>query len=92
METSFSNKSAILAELWMGYRNDPEFKDFIDYNDIGLPLAYLIAESMVRPTELAEKFVDETFNLLIQGLGVEDNGFDNLEELLGFVSSMNTES
>jgi hypothetical protein len=78
--TTFSNRAAILAELWMNYRND--IRDFIEYNDLGLPLSYLIAEGIVTPTDIAEKFVDETYNLFIEGLGIEDGDFQTLEELL----------
>ena len=80
--TPFSNKAAILSELWMKYRSDEEFRDFIEYNDLGLPLAYLIAEGIVRSTDIADRFIEETFNLFIEGLGVPDNGFDTLDELL----------
>ena len=42
MATDFSTKTAILADLWINYRDEGEFEDFIEYNDLGLPLAYLI--------------------------------------------------
>jgi hypothetical protein len=35
---TFDNKISILAELWMNYRDDEELQDFIEYNDLGLPL------------------------------------------------------
>ena len=81
--TPFSNKCAILAELWMGYRDDPDFVDFIEYNDIGLPIAYAITENIVKPTKMAEQFIDETFALLLGALELsEDTGFDDLDDLL----------
>lgn len=81
--TLYSNKCAILAELWMGYRNEEEFVDFIEYNDIGLPLAYLIAEDVVKSTTMAEQFIEETWSLLLSALGIEeDTGFEDLEEVL----------
>lgn len=80
--TPYSNKCAILAELWMGYRSDPDFVDFIEYNDIGLPLAYLIAEDVVKSTTMAEQFIDETWSLFLSALELEDTGFDSLEEML----------
>lgn len=82
--THFSNKCEILADLWLNYRNDPEFQDFIEYNDIGLPLAYVIANGIVETTETATRFINETFDLLLSGLEIdEDTGFDNLDDLLG---------
>jgi hypothetical protein len=82
MTTTFSNKTLILADLWLNYRDDEEFKDFTEYNDLGLPLAYAIANKIVEPTPVAEKFVNETFDLLLAGLGIEDTGFELLDDLL----------
>lgn len=80
--THYSNQASILAELWMSYRNDSNFTDFIEYNDLGLPLAYAVNEGIVSSSELAQKFIEETFDLFIAGLGIEDTGFDNLDEVL----------
>jgi hypothetical protein len=80
--TPYSNKLAILAELWMNHRQDLEMKDFVEYNDLGLPLAYAIAENVVKTTEMAQRFVEETFDLLIAGLGLEDENWDSLESML----------
>jgi hypothetical protein len=80
--TTYSNKLAILAELWLDYRTDTEFQDFVEYNDIGLPLAYVINNNIVSSTDIAEKFVDETFELLLAGLEVKDTGFESMEDLL----------
>jgi hypothetical protein len=82
METTFDNKVAILAELWLDYRDDEEFTDFIEYNDLGLPLAYAISTNIVKSTPTAEKFINETFELLLAGLEVEDTGFEDLAEVL----------
>lgn len=80
--TLYSDKTNILAELWLNYRNDEEFQDFCDYNDIGLPLAYAISNDIVKSTTLAEQFVNETFDLLLAALDVEDTGFETLDDLL----------
>ncbi len=82
-ETTFENKALILADLWMNFRNDEEFQDFVDYNDLGLPLAYALANGVVKPTDKAISFVDETFMLLLAGLGIEeDTGFESLDDIL----------
>jgi hypothetical protein len=80
--TTFENKCLILADLWLNYRNDDNFEDFIEYNDMGLPLAYALSEGIVKGTELSDKFIDETFDLLLSGLGLDDIGFEDLEDLL----------
>ena len=84
MTTTFENKTAILADLWLNYRNDTEFADFIEYNDLGLPLAYAIHEGIVDTTELANNFINETFDLLLAGMSIKDDtGFETMEDLFG---------
>ncbi len=80
--TLYSNKLAILADLWLNYKQDEEFADFIEYNDIGLPLAYLIHNEIVKTTDVAQKFVEETFELLLAGLEIPDDGYEHLDDLL----------
>ena len=82
MTTTFENKCIILADLWLNYRNDDNFDDFIQYNDMGLPLAYALSEGIVKGTELSDKFIDETFDLLLRAIGIEDTGFENLDDVL----------
>lgn len=85
METSFDNKCAILAEIFLDYRDDAEFDDFREYNDIGLPLAYAIHAEIITKTDRAETFINETFDLLLAGLGIdEDTGFGSVRDLLDF--------
>ena len=82
--TSFENKCSILADLWMDYRDDEEFKDFREYNDLGLPIAYALDHNIVGRQPMAEQFVDETFELLLAALEIsEDTGFETLDDLLG---------
>jgi hypothetical protein len=80
--TTFEDKCFILAELWMTRRNDPQFEDYIQYNDLGLPLAYAIAEQIVESAPLAIGFIEEAFNLLLSALELEDMGYTTLDELL----------
>lgn len=80
--TPFSNRCIILGELWLNYRDDEEFEDFVEYNDLGLPLAYLLAEGIVTSNDKTEVFVNETWDLFIEALGIDDTGFSNLDEML----------
>lgn len=81
--TPFSSRVEILGDLWLNYRSDEEFQDFMEYNDLGLPLSYLLSADIVKPTPLAQVFVDETWDLFLGALEVEDNGFESLDEILG---------
>jgi hypothetical protein len=80
--TTFDNKVSILSELWLDYRQDEEFQDFVEYNDIGLPLAYAIANDIVKPTDIATRFIEETYDLLLAGIGIEDGEFETLTDVL----------
>jgi hypothetical protein len=78
----FSNKVAILAELWIDYREEPGYTDLIEYGDLGFPLAYAIYNEIAKPTELAEKYIEELWDLLLAGLDIEDSGeFEVLADL-----------
>ncbi len=79
--TTFENRCNILGELWMNYRNDQNFEDFISYNDLGLPLAYAVSGKMAKVTELGAKYINETFDLLLSSLEVEDNDFTTLDDV-----------
>jgi hypothetical protein len=80
---TFENKITILAELWMNYRDDEDLQDFVEYNDLGLPLAYFLMNEIVEATDQSEIYIDETYNLFIASLGVEDIEWESLDELLG---------
>ena len=80
---TFQNKVTILAELWMNYRDDDELKDFIEYNDIGLPLAYLLMNEIVLPSEQSAIYINETYDLFVSSLIVEDKEWQSLDEMLG---------
>lgn len=80
--THFSKKCEILSELWMNYRDDMDFVDFIEYNDLGLPLAYAVFNNIVSTNPPAVELINETFTLLLAALNIEDEGFELLDELL----------
>jgi hypothetical protein len=72
--TPFSNKVKILAELWNNHREDPEYTDLIEYGDLGFPLAFAFYNEIAKPTELAEKYIDELWGYLLAGFDLEDLG------------------
>lgn len=83
MNTPTEKQAEILADLWLNYRQDTEFTDFVEYNDLGLPLAYAVNAGIVPLTPRATEFIEETFALLLAGLEVsEDTGFDSLDDIL----------
>jgi len=93
-ETSFENKVGILSYLWMNYRDHEYWKDFIEYNDLGLPLAYMLENQVVELAAVDEDdeeedysngafFIENTWQMFLSKVGLEDTGFDDIEEILG---------
>ncbi len=80
--TPFSSKCEILADLWLNYRDDEEFQDFVEYNDLGLPLAYAVQAQMITAKTQAEALINETWDLFLSGLEIEDTGFETLDQIL----------
>lgn len=82
-KTTIDKRCNILSELWMEYRNEVEFQDFIAYNDLGLPLAFMLDEGLVHPTSRSTLMINETFDLFLATLGrEEDEGYDTLDDML----------
>jgi hypothetical protein len=79
--TDFSSRTEILAELWIDFRDDEDLQDFIEYNDLGLPLAYLITNKFCEVSTLGEAYINETFDLFLTALELEDTGFETLDDI-----------
>jgi hypothetical protein len=83
---NYIDKCTVLAELWINYRDDKDFKDFLDYNDLGLPMAYMLAEGLVSEvTEIGQNYINESYNLFIKALDIEEDEIPegtNLVDLL----------
>ena len=82
MPTTFGKKVEILSDLWINYKDDSDFDDFIEYNDLGLPLAYLITSDLASPSDAGVLYIDETFNLLCAALDIDlDAEYQSLNEM-----------
>ena len=73
----------------MNYRDEEQFEDFCDYNDIGLPLAYFINSEIVTPLPLAQAYISETFDLLCAALKIPMDGiYDNLNMMFALSNKL----
>jgi hypothetical protein len=82
MATNFSNKVAILADLWINYRDDENFEDFISYNDLGLPLGYIVNTELATPTDQGMLYINETFDLLCAALELDlEKDYESLQQM-----------
>lgn len=77
----FADKTGILGQLWIDFREDDNFKAFMDYNDIGVPMAYFIAEGLVNPTPLGEQYVEESIDMMFKLLDINEEDVDGLHEI-----------
>ena len=78
----YSKKCLILADFWLNYKDEEEFNDFVEYNDIGLPLAFMITENIVESTQVGEIYVNEAWELLCRALNVDSKqDYDSLEDM-----------
>lgn len=78
----FADKAGIVGQLWIEFRNDEDFTAFMDYNDLGCPLAYMVAEGIVKEvTPLGEEMINETFKMLLDLLEVSEPEVEALDEV-----------
>jgi tetratricopeptide (TPR) repeat protein len=74
---NFDQKNAVIASLWIEFRNDEDFADFMRYNDLGCPLAYMYQEKLI--TELSDQgigMITETFNNFMKLMDVTEEDVD----------------
>lgn len=77
-----ANKAGILGQLWIEFRNDEDFAAFMEYNDIGCPMAYMVAEGIVKElTPLGEEMLEETFKMFISLIEVTQEEIEELPEI-----------
>ena len=84
MTTDFSKIIEISGEFYFTYRDDKELKEFIEFNDLGLPLAYLASEELCTVTEEGADYIKQSWVLLMAALGIEDIGFEDINEMMKF--------
>ena len=82
MTTPYNTKYAILSNLWTDYKDDKDMADFFEYNDLGLPLAFMIEQKIVESTPVAQVYIEETFELLVESLGLDsEEEYESIEEM-----------
>jgi hypothetical protein len=88
--TDFSSVCDILGDLHANYKDDKNFKDFIEFNDLGLPLAYLTSQNLCEVSDDGARYITETWDLFLAGLNIKDEGFETLDDLLEIVEARNS--
>lgn len=77
-------KMALLADLYILYGDKPAWRSFFLYNNVGLPLAYLMHSGVVDLIDERKiEYVLETYELLCKFLNVSpDEDYDSLNEMI----------
>ena len=94
MEVNFADRCGILGQFWYEFRDDQTVKPFMEYNDVGMPLAWFIATGVVTPLPMAEEYINETFAMFLNAMEVEESDVvdvDNLDDLLAIVEQKKSE-
>lgn len=83
MSTDFSTKCEILAEVHAEAQWNEELEDLKEYNDIGLPLAYLTHLELATPDKRGKDFIEETWRGLCEAYKVDpDAEYLDADDLL----------
>lgn len=76
-KTAFSNKCAILGELWLFYREDAKhdeaWSEFFRWTDVGLPLAYMIWQGIAGIKKGQENYINEPWNTFCAMIDIDPN-------------------
>jgi hypothetical protein len=81
MTTDFSKQLSILGEFYQNYKDDVDLADFIDFNDLGLPLAYFASEGLCQVSDDGMRYIAETWDLFLVALEIKDEGFESLNQI-----------
>ena len=79
--TDFTNMCEILGSLYANYKEDEDLKDFIEFNDLGLPLAYFVSEDLCQVSDDGARYITETWQLFLASMELEDTGWDSLDQM-----------
>ena len=87
----FETVCGILGELHFTYGDSKEFRSFVEFNDLGLPLAFLTREGLiVELSNDGRRYVVDTFDMFIESLKVDPDDIVEgmtLDELLEIASA-----
>ena len=75
----FADKAGVIGQLWIEFRNDEDFSAFMDYNDLGCPMAYMVAEGLIKElTPIGEEMISETFKMFLDLVNVTEEEVDSV--------------
>ncbi len=89
--TDFATQCVILGQLYENYKEEKDFFAFIEFNDLGLPLAYLTAQGLVvEVSDDGRRYIFDTFKMFLESIKLgEDDIIDGmtLDEVFSLAAS-----
>ena len=83
MISPFNKKLTILSNVYLHYRDVDEFKEFAEYNDLGLPLAHVCAEGLAEIKPDGVVYIEQTYDLLVDAMGLDpDVEYRSIEDMI----------
>ena len=88
MKVTLKDRFEVLGQFWISFIKEQEyfqykydeFKEFFDYNNIGLPLAFCLSQGLVRELDpKGEEIINESFQSLLE---IMDISVSDIEEVL----------
>jgi hypothetical protein len=77
----FAHKAGVVGQLWIEFRNDENFSAFIEHNDLGCPLGYMVHEGIVNElSPLGEELINETYTMLLELLEYTEEEVDEIDD------------
>jgi len=68
--------------MHVAFKEEGDYAEFVEFNDLGVPLAYFINEGLAEPSKEGREKVLETWGLLMKTVRKKDSGFTELDEVL----------
>lgn len=74
-KTLFSSKCQVLGELWLYYRedaaNNENWREFFQWADIGLPMAYMAWQGVVTIKAEGEEYVNNAYDVFCEMISID---------------------
>lgn len=82
--SNFEIECSVLSDLYMNHRDSELLAEFIECNDIGVPLAHFVHDGLIKELEpIAENYIAETYQKLFEVLGIPfSHQYRSLAEIL----------
>jgi hypothetical protein len=77
-------KSHVITQFVDEFAEEKEYKDFFEYNNLGIPLAVSFSNMLIKEfTEEGTKIVEETWRYLCNMLIVDpDKDYEDIEDMI----------